>query len=59
MSDGAGHFIPRSDAQLGVWAAQFRQTADAGKPARSMMRWVGHGNTRGPWSNVASATVAA
>ena len=28
MSDGARHFIPRSDAQIGVWAAQFWQTAD-------------------------------
>ncbi len=33
--------------------------ADVGKQARYMLRWMGKGHAPGPWSNVASATVAA
>lgn len=33
--------------------------ADVGKQARYMLRWIGKGHAPGPWSAVASATVAA
>ncbi|CAG0971566.1 hypothetical protein PHYC_01275 [Phycisphaerales bacterium] len=33
--------------------------ADGGKTAYYQLRWLGNGGERGPWSDVASATVAA
>lgn len=58
MAGAAGPYKFVSLSTSGALRAGFT-TADAGKTARSALRWVSTRGEKGPWSEIASATVAA